>query len=198
MYYLIMPKKSHRSVIVEAGRSVMFRSGYNGTSVRTISAEAGVPLGSFTNHFKSKEAFASEVLDDYFAYLTDIVDMTLGDESMPALDRIRQYFQVVSKKLAVDEWERGCLIGDLSAEATIQSSLLREQLKAIFETWRVPFAKCIAEAQAEGSITNPEDPTELAEFILASWEGAILRMKTERSASALDRFQRILFQAILK
>jgi TetR/AcrR family transcriptional regulator, transcriptional repressor for nem operon len=34
--------------------------------VRDICAAAGVPQGSFTNHFRSKEAFAEEVLNRYF------------------------------------------------------------------------------------------------------------------------------------
>ncbi len=176
----------------------MFRSGYNGASVRTISAAAGVPLGSFTNHFRSKEAFAAEVLDAYFVDLTGVVNATLRNTTLPPLDRLQQYFQVISERLAADEWERGCLIGDLSAEATTQSDLLRQQLKTIFETWRAPFAECIAEAQSEGSLRNSEDPTELAEFILAAWEGAILRMKTERSAAALKRFQQIIFRTLLR
>ena len=47
----------------------MFRSGYEGATVRDICAAAGAPQGSFTNHFRSKEAFAQEVLDRYFANL---------------------------------------------------------------------------------------------------------------------------------
>jgi len=198
MYYLYMPKKSNRSDILEAGREVMFRSGYNGASVRTISTAAGVPLGSFTNHFRSKEAFAAEVLDNYFAYLTNIVTETLGNTATPALERLQNYFQVIGKRLAEDKWERGCLIGDLSAEATMQSEPLRRQLQTIFETWRAPFTACITEAQSRGAIKNPEDAQELAEFILAAWEGTILRMKTERNAEALERFQKILFQTILR
>ena len=45
----------------------MFRWGYQGASVRDICAAAGVPQGSFTNHFRSKEAFAEAVLNRYFA-----------------------------------------------------------------------------------------------------------------------------------
>jgi TetR/AcrR family transcriptional regulator, transcriptional repressor for nem operon len=43
----------------------MFRSGYQGASVRDICAAACAPQGSFTNHFRSKEAFAREVLDRF-------------------------------------------------------------------------------------------------------------------------------------
>jgi hypothetical protein len=38
------------------------------------------------------------------------------------------------------------------------------------------------------------DPMDLAEFLLASWEGAILRMTVDRSPAALDRFKNTVFQ----
>jgi TetR/AcrR family transcriptional regulator, transcriptional repressor for nem operon len=75
---------------------------------------------------------------------------------------------------------------------------LRERLEAIFQEWHAPFALCIAEAQTVGEIDSTFDPTDLAEFLLASWEGAILRMKVERGPAALDRFKKIVFQTILK
>ena len=68
-----MARHSLRDTILEAGLKVMFRSGYNGSSVRDIVAAAGAPQGSFTNHFCLKEAFASEVLDRYFAYVKGLV-----------------------------------------------------------------------------------------------------------------------------
>ena len=66
----LVAKPSLRENILNAGLQVMFQSGYQGASVRDICAAAGAPQGSFTNHFRSKEAFAREVLDRYFAPLT--------------------------------------------------------------------------------------------------------------------------------
>ncbi len=40
------------------------------------------------------------------------------------------------------------------------------------------------------------DPTDLADFLLASWQGAILRMKVERSPAALERFKSIVFETV--
>jgi AcrR family transcriptional regulator len=60
----------------------MFRSGNQGASVRDICAAAGVPQGSFTNHFRSKEAFAQEVLGRYFANLKESVKKALDDKSL--------------------------------------------------------------------------------------------------------------------
>jgi TetR/AcrR family transcriptional regulator, transcriptional repressor for nem operon len=75
---------------------------------------------------------------------------------------------------------------------------LRDRLDAIFREWRTPFASCIAAAQSAGEIDSKFDATELAEFLLASWEGAILRMKVERSPAALERFKIIVFETVFK
>jgi TetR/AcrR family transcriptional regulator, transcriptional repressor for nem operon len=90
------------------------------------------------------------------------------------------------------------LIGDFSLEAVGHSESLRERLVEIFAQWRVPFAACIAQAQAAGEIATTFPPDELAEFLLASWEGAILRMKVARSAEPLERFKTIVFDTVFK
>jgi TetR/AcrR family transcriptional repressor of nem operon len=194
----VMGKPSFREDILAAGLQVMLRSGYEGASVRDICAAAGAPHGSFTNHFRSKEAFAEEVLDRYFAHTKGLVGQALGDRSLTPRQRLKRYLDIISGVLADDKWNRGCLIGDFSLETTSQSKLLRKRLEAIFQEWRAPFTSCIAEAQAAGEIDSTFDPLDLAEFLLASWEGAILRMKVERGPAALDRFKNIVFQTIFK
>lgn len=192
-----MSKPSLREDLLDAGLKVMFRSGYTGATVRDICEEAGAPLGSFTNHFRSKEVFAKEVLDRYFAHLNGMVKQALDDKSLSPRQRLKRYLDIISGVLADDKWNRGCLIGDLSIETASQSKLLRDRLQAIFREWRTPFAECIAEAQTAGEIDSGLDPVDLAEFLLASWEGAILRMKVERGPAALDRFKDIVFQTVL-
>jgi TetR/AcrR family transcriptional repressor of nem operon len=193
-----MSKPSLRENILNAGLTVMFRSGYHGATVRDICAAAGAPQGSFTNHFRSKEAFAEEVLDRYFANTKRFVQEALDDESLTPRQRLKKYLDVISGVLRDAKWNRGCLIGDFSLETTSDSKLLRRRLEAIFQEWRAPFAACIAEAQDLGEIDATFDPVDLAEFLLASWEGAILRMKVDRSPAALDRFRNIVFQTVFK
>jgi TetR/AcrR family transcriptional repressor of nem operon len=193
-----MSKPSLREDILNAGLKVMFRSGYQGATVRDICVAAGAPHGSFTNHFRSKEAFAKEVLDRYFSNLEGYVKEALDDRSLTPRQRLKRYLDIISGVLEAAEWNRGCLIGDFSLQTTSESELLRERLEAIFEEWRAPFALCIAEAQTAGEIDATFDPMDLAEFLLASWEGAILRMKVERGPAALDRFKKIVFQTVFK
>jgi TetR/AcrR family transcriptional repressor of nem operon len=193
-----MARPSLRENILDAGLHVMFRQGYNGSGVRDVCAAANAPQGSFTNHFRSKEAFALEVLDRYFAYVQTLVADALDDPKRSPRRRLKRYLDVITGKLAADEFMRGCLIADLSLEATPHSEKLRQRLLGIFAEWRAPFAACVAEAQAAGEIDKTFAADELAEFLLASWHGAILRMKVERSAAPLQRFKRIAFATVFK
>jgi TetR/AcrR family transcriptional regulator, transcriptional repressor for nem operon len=193
-----MSQRSLREDILNAGLKVMFRSGYIGASVRDICAAAGAPQGSFTNHFRSKEAFTQELLDRYFADLKTVVSKTLNDKSVTPRHRLKRYLDIITGRLKGAKWSRGCLIGDLSLEASLQSKHLRKRLEEIFREWRAPFADCIAEAQAEGEIDTKFKAIDLAEFLLASWEGAILRMKVEGGPAALDRFKNIIFETVFK
>src|SRR5260370_12164769 len=163
-----MPKPFLRDAILDAGLKGMFRTGYYGTSVRDVTTAAGAPQGSFTNHFRSKERFASEVLERYFAYVKGLVAEALEDTSLTPRRRLRRYLDLITGKLEGDHWSRGCLIGDFSLEAAGSSEMLRAQLDAIFREWRAPFAACIAEAQASGEIASEFDANELAEFLLPS------------------------------
>lgn len=193
-----MPKPSRKADFIAAGLQVMFRKGYHAAGVRDVVAVSGAPQGSFTNHFGSKEAFAGEVLDHYFAHTRQLVAEALGDPSRSPRARLLRYLDIITDRLAADAYTRGCLIGDFSAETPQASEALREQLSRIYREWLSPFAACIAEGQRLGEIEARFTPDALAEFLIASWEGAILRMKVERSSAALQRFKEIAFATVFR
>ena len=193
-----MAKKSNRDRILDAGLKVMFRQGFHGSGVRDIVAEASAPQGSFTNHFASKEAFAVEVLDQYFDYVKGLVASALDDKALSPRARLRRYLDIITGKLEAGRFTRGCLIGDFSLETTQASDALRARLVAIYDEWLTPFAECIAQGQRAGEIASDFAPRELADFLLSSWQGAILRMKVERKAAPLERFKTIAFATVFK
>lgn len=190
-----MPKPSHRDALVEAGLRTMFRKGYVGAGVREIADAAGAPHGSFTNHFRSKEQFALEVLDTYFEHVRSL--MAVADETPSPRDKIERYLDLVTDRLMGDDFARGCLIGDLSIEAPGHSEPIRARLSDIYQEWIGRFTEWIAEAQRVGEVTDAFDAHDLADLLITGWEGAILRTKVERSRAPLDRFRAIALPAML-
>ncbi|GLZ79227.1 TetR family transcriptional regulator [Actinorhabdospora filicis] len=191
-----MARTSNKPEILSAGLEVVRRRGFTAAGVREITAAAGVPQGSFTNHFASKEAFGLEILDRYFGDVREVMEGTLRG-GLPPLERLRSYFELISGRLESRGWHHGCLVGNMSLDSTEHSEAIRARIAEIFAAWRVPFAECLTEAAAAGLITLTVPALDLADFLLAAWQGAMLRMKVERTPEPLERFTAVVFTTVL-
>ncbi|MBT8488266.1 MAG: TetR/AcrR family transcriptional regulator [Gemmatimonadetes bacterium] len=56
--------KATRADLITAGRKLFATSGFDGTSVRALTTEAGTNLGAITYHFGSKRTLYAAVLED--------------------------------------------------------------------------------------------------------------------------------------
>ncbi|MCF2530209.1 TetR family transcriptional regulator C-terminal domain-containing protein [Yinghuangia soli] len=192
-----MARASKKDQILDKGMQAVRRTGLVGSSVRDITAAAEVPLGSFGNHFASKEQFGLAVIDRYFADVRTVIAATLDDTSRPPLARLRAYFDAITDRLADRGWHDGCLIGNTSIDSTETSEAIRGHLSEVFAEWHEPFARCLAAAQRDGDIELPMAANDFADFLMASWQGAMLRMKVERSPEPLERFKTVVFGTLL-
>jgi len=191
-----MPRPSIRDHLVASGLETLHRQGFNGSAVQDITDAAGVPKGSFYNYFESKEALALEVIDRYGEEVRALAGV-LSDESLSPLERLRRYFALVATKFAARSYERGCLIGNFSNELADQSRLIRDRLSSNFAAWSRPIETCIRDGQKAGEISRDMDARVLADFLLNSLEGAMLRTKVEKDSSALDHFIALVFSRVL-
>jgi len=192
-----MPKPSHRETLLHEGLKVVLSQGYGGSSVRDIVRAAGVPLGSFTNHFTSKEAFAQEVLDLYFSLVRGNIDKTLRNDSLSPLRRLRAWFDLQIAFLKQADFRSGCLIGNFSIEASDQSKVIRQRLTQMFKDINASIVYCLIAAVDAGELSPSTDVPEIAGFLYSSWHGAILQSKVDQSIKPLERFKRVLFKQIL-
>jgi len=197
-YIEIMPKPSHRDKLLQVGLNVVHAQGFAGASVRDIVQAAGVPQGSFTNHFTSKEAFALEVIDLYFTRSRENIARTLRNDALPPLQRLRAYIDLSKERLAANDMRNGCLLGNFTAEASWSSEPIRLRLLEIFAEVQAAIAYCLRAAVKAGEIAPSLDCEEIAAFIVASMQGANLMSKALRSTVPAERFKEVLFSTILK
>ncbi len=193
-----MPKPSLREKILVEGFHVVLGRGYCGATVREIVRAAGVPQGSFTNHFESKDAFCLELLVRYFAMVRENIAKTLRNDSLKPLARLRQWFDIQIDFLKQAEFRDGCLIGNFSAEVGDHSEAIHQKLTEIFEEIHQSVVYCLKAAVKSGELPTTVDCKELAHFVYASFHGAILQAKVERSALPLKRFVKVVFSTILR
>ncbi len=188
-----------RGRLLEAGVETFSKSGFNGCSVQDITEAAGVPKGSFYNHFESKEALGAAALEYYWADGGACDQLkALNQPGTSPRERLRSYFEQAAAEMARRGYTGGCLAGNLAAEQSDHSPLIAAQLSSIFANWTRRLAECIGEAQAAGEIQSVADPGLLATFVLNAWEGAMLRARIERGDRPLRQFIDILFTQFLR
>jgi TetR/AcrR family transcriptional regulator, transcriptional repressor for nem operon len=193
-----MPRPSHRGKILAEGLKVVHERGFAGASVRDIVQAAGVPQGSFTNHFASKEAFGLEILELYLANKRELMGQTLRNDELPPLERLGHYIDAGKARLNEDGMRNGCLFGNFTAEASDHSELIRQRLVEIFAEVQDSVAYCLKAAVKAGDLPAGFRCDEVAGFVVSSLQGANLLAKALRSPLPVDRFKQVLFSAVLR
>jgi TetR/AcrR family transcriptional regulator, transcriptional repressor for nem operon len=192
-----MSRISNRDRLLTDGLKVMLERGYVGASVRDIVEAAGVPQGSFTNHFASKEAFSLEILDVYFTNSRLVIAETLRNDALSPLKRLRAYFDASISLIGNHGIKNGCLVVNFAAEASDHSELIRKRLSEIYAELREAVVYCLRAAVKAGELPKSLRVREMAEFIVTGAQGAWLVSKVERDLSFAENFKKLLFSTVL-
>jgi TetR/AcrR family transcriptional regulator, transcriptional repressor for nem operon len=188
-----MPRPSLKEQIVVGALHTLHHKGFNGSSVEDITTAAKVPKGSFYNHFKSKEDLALTALDRYWQQVSNGFQ-TLQDPKVLPLTRLKRYIRHLIKIGQATGFSPGCFIGNMSLEVTDQSPAIREKLAVYLKAWSRAVESCVKEAQMDGSIRKDIDASLIGQFIINSWEGAVMRSRVDRDDSSMATFLRIILK----
>ncbi|MBI5925781.1 MAG: TetR family transcriptional regulator C-terminal domain-containing protein [Aquabacterium sp.] len=168
----------------EAGYALFNQLGYNATGIQQITDKAGVPKGSFYNHFESKEAFAAQIIRNYGAWVDKAWDAAMQDAPADSVGAMRHLFASFIQHHE-NTGLQGCLVGNFAAEMAESSATCRAVLCGVMVGWRERLAELIAQGQAQHLIRSDLNALTLSGFFWDAWEGAVLRMKVEHSTQAL-------------
>jgi TetR/AcrR family transcriptional regulator, transcriptional repressor for nem operon len=190
-----MPRPNVREQLIEAGLQTLHLHGFNGCGVQDITDAAGVPKGSFYNHFESKQDLALQALERFWQNGAGWRAL-LGDTKVDPVERLRSHFRALAEAIVLQNFQRGCLIGNFSTELSIQSPEVRARLAEIYAAWSRSIESCVREAEKAGRVQPHLPAAEIATFLVNTWEGAVLRSKVEGDKSPFDQFERVVFASI--
>lgn len=190
-------KQDTKRSIIEAAAPLIYRQGFHRTGLKEILDAAGVPKGSFYFYFKSKEDFGLALIDHYLQDVSNRAQKEREDQDTPALTRLRDVFAGRRDLRAKEGCAGGCPLGNLAQEMSDLSPAMRERLRGALNAVTANIAFLLRQAQTRGELPGTLDADQAAGFILDAWEGALLRMKAEKSVEPLDRFLRFVFDKIL-
>src|ERR1700712_2645213 len=109
------PNPDVRRRLLSAGLDLVHGRGFAASGVKDITDAAGVPKGSFYAYFSSKEAFATAILEHYWADIeARLLPILAADD--PSQQRIARFFHALADEHEAGDFLLGCLIGNLSLE----------------------------------------------------------------------------------
>jgi TetR/AcrR family transcriptional repressor of nem operon len=176
-----------RQRLLDEGVAAFLQQGYHGTGLKEVLDRVKVPKGSFYNYFESKEAFAAAAIEHYADCFGSKMQHAL-DTAPDPVTGLRRFFESLMAEFEQAGYAGGCLIANLGGELE-GSDICRETLARAFRDWRDGVAEALRLGQALGLVRDDIDAGALADLLTESWEGAVIRMKIERS---LDPLRRVL------
>jgi len=183
--------------IIKNGAALIHSQGYHHTGISEILAAAGVPKGSFYFYFKSKDEFGLAVLDYYQHFIEGMAEAYCSDRTLAPLVRFERFIDAYHDLFASLDFCRGCPIGNIMQEMSDQNEDFRCRVAQIYDQMKGFIARLLEEARDNGDLPTSLDPSRTAQFILNSWEGAIMHMKLVKSDEPLRLFKQMVFERIL-
>lgn len=172
-----------RRTLLDEGVAAFTRDGFHGTGLKGLLDGAGIPKGSFYNYFASKEAFGAAVIDHYADCVARGLATALEASDDPAVG-LRVFFETERNAFVASDFVGGCLVANLAGEVEA-SEPLRDALSRAFARYVGGVRTTIEAAQEFGTIRSDVPAERLAHMLVDGWEGAVLRMKIERSPAPL-------------
>lgn len=181
-------KEFNRENLLNQGVSLFMNQGYHGTGLQEILDAVNVPKGSFYNYFGSKEDFGADVIQHYtepfIMQLTAHLNNSGADD---ALGAIRCYFDELIVELEKNEFKGGCLLGNFMGEIGDTSEVCQKSLQSAVKRYRDLLQLGLIKAQQQGTVRLDKSAEEMADLLVNTWQGALLRMKIEKSSAPIKQ-----------
>ncbi|MFD0683338.1 TetR/AcrR family transcriptional regulator [Actinomadura fibrosa] len=179
-----------RTRLLEAAAQLFREQGYAATGLKQITTEAGAPWGSLYHFFPGgKEQLGVETVAHSGTRYLRLFDLVYGRADGDAADAVLDFFQLSVDALEKSGWGDGCPIATVALEAASTSEPLRHACADVFAGWRAATARRFA-------MEGIEPAEDLAVYVLAAFEGAIILSRTSHDTGPLQVTAKIVAQTI--
>ena len=177
-----------RGAILKAAKRLILIKGYNATSVDDLLHDSGVGKGSFYHYFKSKEDLGYAILDDIVSsFVERTLDPCFADPEGRPLAQVRWFLDRVVEAQRASACVGGCPLGNLASELSDVHEGFRGRLAGVFSAWRERLTLALGDAQRRGDVGSDCEVDVVAQFLVASLEGAILMTKVSKDISVMEK-----------
>ena len=176
---------TRQQILDAAGRLIHLR-GFHNTSVDDILRESGVGKGNLYYYFKSKDELGYAALDSTLRRIQeDVLEKVFAPGGDP-WTQLTAFFEYAVGRARRDGCVGGCPLGNLALEMSDVHEGFRMRLSEAFTQVGSKLEETLHQAKDQGTLRTGTDIPRLANFILASFEGALMMGKVHRDVGLME------------
>jgi len=170
--------------IIRMAADLFHKQGARATSPDEIIEASRTGKGQFYHYFRSKEGLIHEVLQTYLDEIK--IGTSRVSYEIKSWRDLEKWFAAQVELQKNYEMTRGCPFGTLGNEVSDNDELVRQDVSLIFEVIKNKLAAFFVRQKAKGSLVKRADPERMADFCIASMQGAMLMGKIKRSSQTVE------------
>jgi AcrR family transcriptional regulator len=173
-----------RQRILRTAADLFHKQGIGATSPDEVIEESGTGKGQFYHYFGSKEGLVHQVLQSYI----EAVEAGAGpvNYEVRSWDDLERWFVSHLDLQKQFRMLRGCPFGTIGNGVTEGDELIRQDLNHLFELVKGRLRAFFIGEKARGRVAADADESRLAEFCVATIQGAMLMGKVKRSPQPVE------------
>jgi TetR/AcrR family transcriptional repressor of lmrAB and yxaGH operons len=177
--------------LLRAGERLFRAQGYSGTGLKQLASAAQAPWSSMYHFFPDgKEQLAEEAIRYGGELYARMIRQCFAACAGP-YEAVGAMFADEARILRSSGFRNGCPVAAVALDVASTTEKVRKSCAEVFALWIGVLAEGIA-----ASGTTAETATDLASYILASLEGAILLSRTSKSVKPLEQTAQFVLQTL--
>ncbi|WP_042351586.1 TetR/AcrR family transcriptional regulator [Bacillus massiliigorillae] len=175
---------SKKEEIISAAKELIYKNGYQATSISDILTAANIGKGQFYHYFSSKYDLGLAVVEDISSEWEQELFQEIFQAEYTPKEKIQK---MIDRTIMFHEKTKnssGCPIGNLAIEMSEHDDIFKEKIQYIFNEWINHLELTIKE------LNNDIEPPFIcprteAQLIVSMIEGGILLMKNQEDITYL-------------
>ena len=171
-----------RARILEHAAELIYANGVHATNNEALRRAAGVSGSQINHYFPTKEDLVLAVI----AWQAERVLAFLRSERFSGFDSLDAFREWADHYVAYERsYQQGCSLGSLASEIIKAELDIHKELSDAFDQWRDVFRDGLQRMQVLGRIGTAADPMQLANLLLAAFQGGMLLAQVARDITPL-------------
>ncbi|KOV71353.1 TetR/AcrR family transcriptional regulator [Streptomyces sp. MC1] len=180
----LTPKgRATRARILEQAAELIYTNGVHATNNEQLRRAAGVSGSQLNHYFPNKQSLVLAVI----AWQADRVLTFHRSERFTHFDTLGALREWADHYTRYERaYQEGCTLGSLASEIIKTDLDVHDQLAAAFDQWKNIFRDGLKRMQHLNRISTDADPAQLANLLLAAFQGGMLLAQIARDIAPLE------------